>query len=159
MKKVVLLVLTIAFLVSCGSMAVVKEATQTMKGNWQLTSVTYPGENENLQVSLFNDVPSRCLENSSWRFISNNNTGSYELSGLGCESSSQFFIWSIKVSDATAGTYDLMFKPTDANYKSTTGNQGYRINLKNLSGDQMVWEQTINFEGRPFPIQMNFTKL
>ena len=159
MRRVAFLVLSMAFLVSCGSMAVVKEATLTMKGDWQLTSVTYPGEDDELQVSLFNEVPSSCLENSSWHFISNNNTGSYEPSGLGCENSPQFFIWSIKEADASAGTFDLMFKPTDADYESTTGNKGYRINLKSLSGDQMVWEQTINFEGRPFPIQMNFTKL
>ena len=159
MKKIALLMLGVLFLVSCGSSAVVKEARKTVDGDWMLSSITYPGNEENLQVSLLNNVPAKCLENSSWHFISNNNTGSYEPTGLGCPTGPNFFIWSVKEIDAAAGSYDLLIKPTDENYKSTTGNQGYRLNLTNLSEDQMVWEQTITFEGKPFTIRMNFNKI
>ena len=159
MKKAALLVLSTLFLISCGSSAVVKEARATMNGDWMLNSITYPGNEENLQVTLLNDVPAKCLENSSWNFISNNNTGSYEPAGLGCQQGPNFFIWSVSEVDEAGGNYDLLFKPTDADHKSTTGNQGYRLNLTNLSGDRMVWEQTINFEGKPFTIRMNFTKI
>jgi hypothetical protein len=157
MKKIAVIILSIV-LSSCGTSAVVKEATQTMKGDWRLTSITYPGNEQNLDVTLLNDIPSECLENSTWMFRTSNNTGSYEPAGLSCSSGPNFFIWSIKEMDATAGRYDLMFKPTDADYKSTMNNKGYRINLVNLTENQMVWEQTITFEGQPFTIRMNFNK-
>lgn len=159
MKKIVVLFLSVAFLVSCGSTKVVNEARDTMRGDWQLTSITYPGNEQNVQVSLLDNIPAQCLENSSWTFISNNNTGSYQPSGMNCDSNTRFFIWSIDGSNAAMGNYDLMFKPTNADHKSETGNQGYRLNLTNLSGDQMVWEQTVQFEGKPFTIRMNFNKL
>lgn len=159
MKKIAVLFLSMAFLVSCGSSKVANEARKTMSGDWQLTSVTYPGNNQNVQVSLLDNIPARCLEGSSWVFVSNNNTGSYQPSGMTCDTNTRFFRWSIDDSNAAMGSYDLMFKPTNADHKSETGNQGYRINLTNLSGDQMVWEQTVSFEGKPFTIRMNFNKI
>ncbi|GAB2769999.1 lipocalin family protein [Salinimicrobium soli] len=158
MKRIVVALISL-LLVSCGTSAVVKEATQTMKGDWRLTSINYPGNEENLDVTLFNDVPSECLENSKWFFRTSNNTGSYEPAGMSCTSGPNFFIWSITEMDAAAGNYDLMLKPTDADYDSTMNNKGYRINLVNLTATQMVWEQTITFEGQPFTIRMNFNKL
>lgn len=158
MKKIVFLFFSLVFFVSCGSSRVVDEARETMRGDWQLTSITYPGNDQNVQVSLLNDIPARCLEGSTWMFVSNNNTGSYEPSGIDCDGNAQFFIWSIDGADGAMGNYDLMLKPTNDNYKSELGNQGYRINLTHLSGDQMTWEQTVNFEGMPFTIKMNFNK-
>ncbi|MDX1753316.1 MAG: lipocalin family protein, partial [Salinimicrobium sediminis] len=105
------------------------------------------------------DIPAPCLENSTWVFVSNNNTGSYEPSGMTCDTNTEFFIWSIDGSNAAMGNYDLMFKPTNEDHKSEMGNKGYRLNLTNLSQDQMVWEQTVQFEGKPFTIRMNFNKI
>lgn len=158
MKKIGLLILSMVFLVSCGSSRVVNEARDTMKGDWQLTSITYPGNDQNVNVSLLNDIPARCLEGSTWNFISNNNTGSFIPSGISCDSGTRFFIWSIDGSNAAMGNYDLMIKPTNSDYKSEMGNKGFRINLTHLSGSQMTWEQTVTFEGRPFTIRMNFNK-
>lgn len=158
MKKLALILLCLMTLASCGTSQVVREAQETINGDWRLSSISYPGNEEDLQVSVFNDVPAECLENSTWNFISSNNTGSYNPIGAGCDAGPNFFIWSVDEVDATAGNYDLMFKPTDADFKSTMNNSGYRINLTNLSAGQMVWEQTIMFEGKPFTIKMNFIK-
>ena len=158
MKKIIYLLFSIVFLVSCGSSRVANEARATMAGDWQLTSITFPESSQTVRVSLLDNIPASCLENSTWNFISNNNTGSYVPSGINCDSSPRFFVWSIDGSNAQMGTYDLMFKPTNADHKSETGNQGYRINLTHLSGDRMTWEQTVSFEGRPFTITMNFNK-
>ena len=158
MKKIAVLILSVCFLLSCGSSRVVNEARSTMKGDWQLTSITYPGSNQNVQVSLLDNIPARCLEGSTWNFISNNNTGSYVPSGMNCDSNTRFFIWSIDGTNGDMGNYDLMFKPTNADHKSEMNNKGYRINLTQLSGTQMTWEQTVSFEGKPFTIRMNFNK-
>ncbi len=156
MKKIAVFIFSMVFLVSCGSSRVVNEARETMKGDWQLTSITYPGNNQNVQVSLLDNMPARCLEGSTWNFIANNNTGSYVPSGINCDSNPEFFIWSIK--EAGMSNYDLMFKPTNSDHKSEMGNKGYRINLTQLSESQMTWEQTVTFEGKPFTIRMNFNK-
>ena len=158
MKKTALIFFCLVTLLSCGTSQVVREADKTMKGDWRLTDISYPGNGDALQVTVFNDVPAECLEGSTWNFISSNNTGSYNPVGAGCDSGPNFFIWSIDEVNANAGNYDLMFKPTDADHKSTMNDRGYRINLTNLSADQMVWEQTISFEGKPFTIRMNFNK-
>ena len=155
MKKIALILFVMGTLISCGSSAVVKEARSTMKGDWVLSSIAYPGNEEALQVTLLNDTSSECLENSKWSFISNNNTGSYVPAKIMCGTQPRYFRWS--VTESTAGNYDLMFKPTDEKYKSAT-DQGFRLNLTNLTENQMVWEQTITFEGEPFTIRMNFNK-
>lgn len=158
MKKIAIIIFAAVVMASCGGSAVVQEARGTMNGSWTLTSITFPGNEENLEVTLLDNIPARCLENSQWSFISNNNTGSFETSGLNCDDGPNFFIWSINETNATTGNYDLMFKPTDEDFESTMGNAGYRIDLSNVSADQMVWEQTVQFEGEPFTIQMNFNK-
>lgn len=158
MKKIALLILSVTFLISCGSTKVVQEARETIGGDWQLTDISYPGNVQNVEVSLLDNIPSRCLEGSTWNFISNNNTGSYVNSGINCDNETRFFIWSVDGSNAAMGNYDLMLKPTNADYKSEIGNQGYRINLTHLSDDRMTWEQTVTFEGKPFTITMNFNK-
>jgi hypothetical protein len=157
MRKIALMFLSLVLLLSCGTSAVVREAGATMKGDWVLSSISYPGNEDALNVTLFNDATAECLENSRWHFISNNHTGSYVTPGMSCGNETRFFRWSIKEMNAAAGNYDFMLKPTDEDYKSAT-DQGFRINLTNLDENQMVWEQTITFEGEPFTIRMNFNK-
>lgn len=157
MKKVAIITLFLGVLVSCGSSAVVKEATETIQGEWILTNIEYPGNGENLQIKLLQDTSAECLENSTWKFVSRNNTGSYTPGKVMCSSQPRFFRWSVDDKNTAAGNYDMMIKPTDEEYKSST-DQGFRINLSNLTGQQMILEQTITFEGEPFTIRMNFNK-
>ena len=56
------------------------------------------------------------------------------------------------------GLYDFLLKPTNEKNKSET-NQGYRVNLSQLSDTNMQWKQTVNLDGQPFVITMNFTKI
>ncbi len=157
MKKILSLLVALLFLASCGS-GKVREARITFKGDWLLTSITYPGSTGNFNVQLFDDTSAACLESSQWNFISNNNTGSYVPVKSQCNSNTRFFIWSINEVDKETGNYDFMLKPTNEEHESTRGNEGYRIDLVTLTGDQMVWEHTIQFEGEPFTIRMDFTK-
>ena len=159
MKKPLLSILCFVLFLSCGTSAVVKDAKATVAGDWQLTSVDYPEEENNLKVSLLNNVPAACLEGSSWNFIRNNNTGSYVPAGPGCEEGPNFYIWALSENEVPTTEFDLLLKPTDADFKSTTGNQGYRIDVVRLSENEMLWEQTITFEGKPFTIKMNFIKI
>lgn len=158
MRKNVLILLAVILFASCGPSRVEREAERTFKGNWTLSSVNFPEGSQNLSVTIFQDATAECLRNSDWNFISNNNTGSYAITRPNCDNSSRYFIWSIDEVNADAGSYDLLLKPTDSDYKSVSGNQGFRLNLVNLTDATMVWEQTLNFEGKPFTIRMNFNK-
>src|SRR5690606_25852415 len=130
---------------SCGASQVEREARKTFNGTWTLNNISFPGNSEELQVTLFNDATADCIRNSSWNFISNNNTGTYVTSNPQCDSNTRFFIWSIDEVNAEAGTYNLLLKPTNSDNNSTTGNQGFRINLITLTDTNMVWEQSVNF--------------
>jgi len=160
MKKIFLLLATIGLLASCGGTSkVAKQARKTFDGQWALTSVTYPNNTGQFDVTLFNKAQASCFENSNWDFVSNNNRGTYTVSGAGCDGSTNYFIWSIDEQNSTQGLYDFLLKPTNEKYKSTTGNEGFRLNLQSLTETNMIWTQTVSLDGSPFTIRMNFTKI
>ncbi|APG59549.1 lipocalin family protein [Christiangramia salexigens] len=160
MKKIAILLIMAIGLASCGtSSKVAKEARKTFDGNWTLTNITYPNNTGEFNVTLFNEASASCFKGSTWDFVSNNNRGTYKVSGINCDMDTNYFNWSIDEDSTPAGVYDFMLKPTNENYKSTTGNQGFRLSLKSLSDTNMVWEQTVTLDGAPFTIRMNFSKL
>lgn len=160
MKKILSLTALLLLLVSCGGTSkVAKQARKTFDGNWTLTSVTYPQNTGTFNVTLFNDAAADCFEGSTWDFVSNNNRGTYEVSGNNCPGGTRYFIWSIDEENTPQGIYDFLLKPVNEDYKSTNGNQGFRLNLSSLTQDSMVWEQTVTLEGSPFVIRMTFSKL
>jgi hypothetical protein len=59
--------------------------------------------------------------------------------------------------DKESGLYDFLLKPTDPKHKSADG-AGFRLRLAGLSDTSMRWEQTVNLDGKPFKINMNFSK-
>jgi len=94
MRKTLLVCILAVMVFACKS-APVEPATQTpvsnaptskldrstqvgMKGNWQITSVTFPGS-EYIKVNSFNLADSKCFIGSTWNFISNNNKGTMTL--------------------------------------------------------------------------------
>lgn len=157
MKKCVLLFMTAGLLLSCGASKMQKETRKAINGNWVLNQISFPENSGNLKVQLFNTATAACFENSEWHFVSNNNTGTYQLSNPECDAGTESFKWSVK-EVVKNDRFDLMLKPTNSKYKSTSGNQGFRLNITLLSQESMTWEQTLNFEGKPFTIRMNFNK-
>lgn len=158
MKKIAVIIAGFIFLVSCGSSEVVREARKTINGDWILSSISYPDATAEVSVNLLEDASAECFMYSEWNFISNNNTGSYIITDSQCDSNTRFFNWSVDQASGGNENYDLLLKPTDSDHKSTTGNQGFRINLVTLTQTEMVWEQKVTFEGEPFTIRMNFNK-
>lgn len=159
MKKVIFLLLATVFVISCGPSKQATEARKTFKGDWILNNIEYPNNTGNFNVTLFNDASASCFQGSLWSFVSNNNTGTYTVQGPNCTAGERYFTWAIDEENTVQGMFDFLLKPTDNNYKSTTGNQGFRLNLVSLTETSMTWEQTVTLEGKPFVIRMNFTKL
>lgn len=157
MKKLILFVAVVGFLVSCGVSKTVIDSKKVIKGNWNLDNISY-SESGTFNTMLLNDASKECFENSTWRFISNNNSGVYTINDGGCTTGDRNFIFVIQEIDAESGYYDFLLKPTDAKGKSES-NAGFRLRLSQLSDTNMQWQQTVNAGGSPLTINMNFTKI
>ena len=154
--KMSMLVVVLAVITSCSSTSVIKESKKTLKGTWTLNDVSYDRAGT-YTINLLNDASEECMEGSTWRFIPNNNFGNYELSGASCDTEKRYFVWYIPDNEGDEMNYDILLKPTDAKMKSDT-NTGFRIAISYLSDSQLQMTQTVNVEGSPFKITMNFTK-
>lgn len=151
MKKILLLFITTLFF-SCAASKNIKAKHKIIKGNWKLSKITY-SKTGNYNVTFFNDTTKDCLEGSSWKFVPNNNSGTYVINDIDCKTGERDFIFVIQEVDAASGYFDFMLKP-----KKNDTNSGYRIDLKELTETTMLWRQKINVNGTPFLINMNFTK-
>lgn len=157
MKKILILALIVATAFSCGVPKTVQESKKVIKGYWTLDNVSY-GSSGTYNVTLFNDTSVECFEGSSWRFIPNNNTGNYTIDNSNCPTGERNFVFTIVEIDPASGLYDFMIKPTNTKGKSED-NSGFRVQLAQLNENSMRWEQTVNLDGKPFKINMNFSKI
>jgi len=157
MKNLLYLFVFSFIIASCATPQAVRESKAVIKGEWTLSSVTY-SESGNYNITIFNDASKDCFEGSSWRFIPNNNTGVYTIGSAGCTVGDRHFIFTIQEIDASTGYYDFLLKPTDERGRSET-NQGFRVRLAYLSDAMMTWQQNLTVDGKPFTLNMNFTKI
>lgn len=153
MKKIFLLFVLTGVLVSCGVSKAERKAQKAFKGNWTLTDVNIPSAL--VDVQLLGDQDSKCFQNSQWHFVPNNNSGSYEL--YNCAEGGRNFHWSVQ-EDSGMGTFYFNLKPELEGQKARKVKSGYRLRLVALDDSQMIWEQTVDFEGKPFTIQMSFDR-
>ena len=142
---------------SCGAPKTVQESKKVLKGYWTLDQVSYD-QSGTFNVTVFNDTSAECFEGTTWRFIPNNNTGNYTVNNPDCPTGQRNFTFTIVEIDPASGLYDFMIKPTDAKGKSAD-KSGFRLHLAQLSDSNMRWEQTVNLDGKPFKIKMDFSKL
>ncbi|WP_310991902.1 lipocalin family protein [Aequorivita marina] len=157
MKKILILTVIAVTAFACGTPKTVQESRKVIKGYWSLDNITYDATGT-FNVTLFNDTSAECLEGSNWRFIPNNNTGNYTVENPDCPTGQRDFIFSIQEIDQSTGLYDFLLKPTNAKGKSET-DVGFRLRLAQLNDATMRWEQTVSLDGKPFKINMNFTKI
>ncbi len=54
-----------------------------IKGNWEITAVTYPGS-EFIKITSFDIADSQCFVGSLWRFFSNNNQANISMKTANC---------------------------------------------------------------------------
>ena len=156
MKKLLIVLITFG-LISCAGSKSVRNSKKMLKGTWALNSVTY-NKTGVFNVKLLNDASKECLENSIWEFIPNNNSGTYAIDKEGCVNGDRNFIFSIEEVGSENFKFDFLLKPTNSKMKSETNNSGFRLKLLQLTDNTMTLEQSINYEGSPFIISMNFTK-
>lgn len=142
---------------ACGASKTVRESKKSIKGDWTLTSIKSSAIGD-LKITLLNDANKTCFENSWWQFVPNNNTGIYTLSGTDCSAEQRYFTFTIDEIDESTGLYNFLLKPTNQKGKSET-NAGFRLQLTALTDTNMQWQQTVNLDGKPITITMNFKKI
>jgi len=153
MKKIILTLITLV-LISCGASKTVRDSKKNIKGQWLLESVTYD-KKESFKITLLKEASFECFEGSTWQFIPNNNTGTYSIDGEDCPTGTRHFIFTIN--DLDDGGQEFLLKPTDGKKKSET-NQGFRLQLTQLTESTLQLQQEAKLDGEPFKINMNFSK-
>lgn len=157
MKKMILLIVLVGITFSCGTTKTVKNSKKVIKGEWTLNTIAYSNYGS-FRMTFFNDVSKNCLEGSDWKFVPNNNTGTYTISKENCLKGDRNFIFTIQDVNPETGLYDFLLKPTDKKNKSVD-NRGFRLRLTQLTESEMKWEQTASIDGKTIKIDMNFIKI
>ncbi|MFD2551662.1 lipocalin [Bizionia sediminis] len=155
MKHILLLLVTASFF-ACSSTKAIKDSKKELKGNWTLTAINY-SQTGQFNVTLFNDVSANCFQGSTWSFVPNNHTGTYNITNSNCAQGLRYFNFQIQEVNSENGLYDFLIKTTNAKGKSDN-NSGYRLQLAGISETTMQWRQTVDLNGSPFTIFMTFTK-
>lgn len=159
MKKLIAIAVLALTIISCGVPKTVIQSKKVIKGYWTLDDISY-NQSGNYNVTVFNDTSKECFEGSTWRFIPNNNSGVYTINNGDCPTGDRNFIFTIQQIDNESGFYDFLLKPTIKQGSSNkTETVGFRVNLTQLSETNMRWEQTVNLDGKPFKINMDFSKI
>jgi uncharacterized lipoprotein NlpE involved in copper resistance len=122
-----------------------------IKGNWQITSVTYPGSDV-IKVTSFDLADSKCFIGSTWKFVSNNNKGNFALNSPSCTSYSTPITWFINKEG------QFVMKILDE-AKAKTVKSGYVLTVANQTGNAFQLIDKINVGGKLTDVVYQFEKL
>lgn len=155
MKKVILIAVLSVFVLGCKS----KSATNTrldsktqvaLKGNWTISSVTYPGSDV-IKVTSFDLADSKCFIGSSWKFISNNNKGSLVMNSANCTAYSTPITWFINKEG------QFVLKVLDES-KAKKIKEGYVLGVSNLTENSFQLVDKINVGGKLTDVVYQFQR-
>jgi hypothetical protein len=157
MKKIILLIAFSVFVVGCKpkqqvtSTKVDNKSERVIKGDWTISSVTYPGS-DYIKVTSFELADSKCFVGSTWKFISNNNKGSMALNSTGCTAYSTDITWYIN----KEGRFVMKF--LDEGLKAKKVTQGYILTVANQTETSFQLLDGINVGGKMVNVVYQFEK-
>jgi hypothetical protein len=122
-----------------------------LKGDWKISSVTYPGSDV-IKVTSFDLADSKCFIGSTWKFVSNNNKGQMTLSNPNCTGYSTPITWFINKEG------QFVMKILD-DAKSKTVKSGYVLNIANQTENSFQLLEKINVAGNTANVVYQFEKL
>lgn len=129
-----------------------KASQVDIKGNWTLSSVTYPGS-DYIKVNSFQIADSKCFEGSAWKFISNNNKGSMGLAKTGCPTFSSPITWFVNKEG------QFVLKILEAGEKAKKVRDGYVLKLENQTDASFQLIDKIDVGGKPTDVVYQFQKI
>lgn len=156
MKKLFLLSFMALAIASCKTASAtstkVDSKTQVaLKGNWTVTSVNYPGS-DYIKVNSFGLADSKCFQGSTWKFVSNNNTGEMSINKSDCAAFSSPIKWFINKEG------QFILKVLSAGEKAKKVRDGYvlRVNVQDENNFQLI--DNINVGNKPTDVVYQFQK-
>ncbi|WNM18977.1 lipocalin family protein [Flavobacterium capsici] len=156
MKKVILLLIFSIAFVGCKSKSVTNtkldiKSEVAIKGNWSITSVTYPGSDV-IKVTSFDLADSKCFIGSTWKFVSNNNKGNFSLNSASCTAYSTPITWYINKEG------NFVMKILDE-AKAKTVKAGYILKVANQTDTSFQLIDRIDVAGKMTDVVYQFVKL
>jgi len=157
MKKLILLGVLAVLFASCKSTSatntkVDRRSQVAIKGNWTITSVTYPGS-EYIKVNSFELADSRCFEGSTWKFISNNDKGEMALTKADCPTFSSPIRWFVNKDG------QFVLKILDAGEKAKKVRDGYVLSIAAQTQETFQLVDKINVGGKITNVVYQFQKI
>ncbi|MFL9836467.1 lipocalin family protein [Flavobacterium sp. ST-75] len=149
MKKVLFLCMCVIALASCSSLD--QKSQVGIKGNWTISQVSYPGS-DYIKVTSFDVADSQCFVGSSWKFVSNNNTGEMSLAKAGCPSFTSPIVWSV----TKEGAFTL--KITEGE-KAKRVSQGYFLQVRNQTESSFQLVDKVNVGGKTVDVVYQFNRM
>lgn len=123
-----------------------------LKGNWAITSVSYPGD-DFFKVNSFNLADSKCFIGSNWNFISNNNKGTMSVNNPNttCKEFSSPITWYIN----REGNFVLKIIN---DHKAKEVNYGFVLNVNDVTENSFNLVDKINVSGAIKNIKYTFQR-
>jgi len=128
-----------------------KGAQVAMKGNWVISSVTYPGS-EYIKVNSFEIADSQCFVGSTWKFVSNNNKGNMALTKYDCPVFSSPITWFVNKNG------EFVLKVLDADIKAKKVREGYVLHVANQTENAFQLIDKGNVEGKTISVVYQFQR-
>jgi len=152
-----LLIMT-GLLAGCSVSKEGRSMKKSINGSWVLQTVNTEGITAKFSAKVFNEADLNCFVGSSWSFISNNGTGTYNLVGgaTGCTTLQRNIRWTIY--EQSDSPKEFQFKRLDEKNNPMDDNNGFRLSVTHLDNGSMQLKSAITFEGRPGNIVYNFVK-
>lgn len=156
MKKIILLFIFSVAIIGCKSKSVTNtkldiKSEVAMKGNWNITSVTYPNSDV-IKVTSFDLADSKCFIGSTWKFISNNNKGNFELNSASCTAYTTPITWFINKEG------NFVMKILDES-KAKKVKSGYVLKVANQTKTSFQLVDRIDVAGTMTDVVYQFEKL
>ena len=157
MKKIILLIAVVVVAFSCKSTSATSnkidsKSQNELKGNWTITSVSYPGS-EYIKVNSFQIADSKCFEGSSWKFVANNNSGVMAMDKSGCPSMRSPFTWFINKEG------QFVLKILNADEKAKKVKEGYVLTLTGKTESSFQLIDRIDVGGKVTDVVYQFQKV
>jgi len=156
MKKIMFLMVSVLVLASCKSKSVTetkldRSSQVDIKGNWTITSVTYPGS-DYISVTSFDLADSKCFVGSTWKFVSNNNSGIMALTKSGCTAYESNITWFIN----REGQFVLKYLNVTKAKKMV---DGYILTVRNQTETSFELVDKVNVGGKLVDVVYQFNKV
>ena len=157
MKKLFLMAVLAVTFASCKSTSATNtkldnKTERLMKGDWVISSVSYPGS-EVIKVTSFQLADSKCFEGSTWKFVSNNNKGDMALTKAGCVAFSSPITWFVNKDG------QFVLKVLSAGEKAKKVRDGYVLNVAKQTESSFQLVDKIDVGGKMTDVVYQFQKV